>query len=149
MLCWFLQVSVESLSEESSSQGMIVHPAKLLIKKTWVTWNKQEKSHHGRKRVSVFKCPSCLWQSYLSWCCTWRRLSLSVGSCAVAPLSPSAPDPAAEPAPPALSTRRPAGGKHGLWVSFRTLTATWHEADFNLRQRPFVWRPCPCRAPPP
>ena len=34
---YFLQVSVESLGEETSSQGMIVHTTKLLIEEMWVT----------------------------------------------------------------------------------------------------------------
>lgn len=34
--CLALHISVESFSEKSSSQGMIVHPGKLLIEKTWV-----------------------------------------------------------------------------------------------------------------
>ncbi len=37
ILCGFLQASVESLSEKSSGQGMVIHPCELLIKKTWVT----------------------------------------------------------------------------------------------------------------
>lgn len=63
---------------------------------------------------NLFKCLNCPWQPYLSWRCTWRHLLLFVGACVVARPSPSAPDPSAEPAPPVLSTHKPANRKLAL-----------------------------------